>query len=73
MYWAEKWIVYDKVTFLVGDGKVYQADYPTSAEKVILANWFKIPFLRVKNVMKSSLIDTGFSINDPIFGLLSCF
>lgn len=52
---------------------IFQADYLTSADQVIL-DWFNIPFLKkTKIVTKSQFITVELSKNDSIWGLLSYF
>lgn len=51
---------------------IFQADYLTSADQMIL-DWFNIPFLKKTKIVTKSQFITELSKNDSIWGLLSYF
>ena len=58
--------------FLQEMADIFQADYLTSADQVIL-DWFNIPFLKKTKIVTKSQFITELSKNDSIWGLLSYF
>ena len=58
--------------FLQEMADIFQADYLTSADQVIL-DWFNIPFLKKTKIVTKSQFITEICNNDSIWGLLSYF